>query len=93
MEMKAKATDNVTSVKLNVIKLFTCTQVLVLEIRKNVIEIGIRVLKVIHRINRNQTIIYKWIFSLVFFEQKGNRNLFKKATVVPKRVKHYKNLR
>ena len=51
MEMKAKATDNVTSVKVNVIKLFTCTQVLVLEIRKNVIEIGIRVLKVIHRIN------------------------------------------
>ena len=50
MEMKAKATDNVTSVKLNVIKLFTCTQVLVLEIRKNVIEIGIRVLKLIHRI-------------------------------------------
>ena len=49
MEMKAKATDNVTSVKLNVIKLFTCTQVLVLEIRKNVIEIGIRVLKLIHR--------------------------------------------
>ena len=51
MEMKAKATDNVTSVKLNVIKLFTCTQVLVLEIRKNVIEIGIRVVKLIHRIN------------------------------------------
>ena len=50
MEMKAKATDNVTSVKVNVIKLFTCTQVLVLEIRKNVIEIGIRVLKLIHRI-------------------------------------------
>ena len=50
MEMKAKATDNVTSVKLNVIKLFTCTQLLVLEIRKNVIEIGIRVLKLIHRI-------------------------------------------
>ena len=49
MEMKAKATDNVTSVKLNVIKLFTCTQVLVLEIRNNVIEIGIRVLKQIHR--------------------------------------------
>ena len=49
MEMKAKATDNVTSLKLNVIKLFTCTQVLVLEIRKNVIEIGIRVLKLIHR--------------------------------------------
>ena len=48
MEMKAKATDNVTSVKLNVIKLFTCTQVLVLEIRNNVIEIGIRVLKQIH---------------------------------------------
>ena len=48
MEMKAKATDNVTSLKLNVIKLFTCTQVLVLEIRKNVIEIGIRVLKQIH---------------------------------------------
>ena len=48
MEMKAKATDNVTSVKLNVIKLFTCTQVLVLEIRKNVIEIGIRVVKQIH---------------------------------------------
>ena len=52
MEMKAKATDNVTSVKLNVIKLFTCTQVLVLEIRKNVIEIGIRVLKLIHRTKR-----------------------------------------
>ena len=48
MEMKAKATDNVTSVKLNVIKLFTCTQVLVLEIRNKVIEIGIRVLKQIH---------------------------------------------
>jgi hypothetical protein len=50
MEMKAKATDNVTSVKLNVIKLFTCTQVLVLEIRKNITKIGIRVLKLIHRI-------------------------------------------
>ena len=54
MEMKAKATDNVTSLKLNVIKLFTCTQVLVLEIRKNVIEIGIRVLKLIHRIKNKE---------------------------------------
>ena len=57
MEMKAKATDNVTSVKVNVIKLFTCTQVLVLEIRKNVIEIGIRVVKLIHRIKPRRRLV------------------------------------
>jgi collagenase-like PrtC family protease len=57
MEMKAKATDNVTSVKLNVIKLFTCTQVLVLEIRKNITKIGIRVLKLIHRIKSFESVI------------------------------------
>ena len=60
MEMKAKATDNVTSLKLNVIKLFTCTQVLVLEIRNKVIEIGIRVLKQIHLNNSPVTYIYSY---------------------------------